>query len=169
MKEGKENEKRTKLIISCLVFIIIAGSRSVYKNYFANIDSNNYLSSRDESERNITSRENDDISKNTHSFDFKKFDGKWSLMEFTSNKGNKINIKDNTKINKGKFFIVILDSKYNIIAKKNETNQSGNINFTTPKDGKYLIRIVGANASGKFDVSLNSDKNIDISHIDFFD
>ncbi len=31
MKEGKENEKRTKLIISCLVFIIIAGSRSVYK------------------------------------------------------------------------------------------------------------------------------------------
>ncbi len=162
-------KKRTKLIISCLVFIIIAGSRSVYKNYFVNIDSNNYLSSRDESERNITSRENDDIGKNTHSFDFKKFDGKWSLMEFTSSKGNKINIKDNTKINKGKFIIVILDSKYNIITKKDETNQNGNINFTTPKDGKYLIRIVGAKASGKFDVSINSDKNMDISHIDFFD
>ncbi len=90
-------------------------------------------------------------------------------MEFTSSKGNKININDNTKINKGKFYIVILDSQYNIIAKKNESNQNGNINFTTPKDGKYLIRIVGAKASGKFDVSVNSDKNIDISHIDFFD
>ncbi len=162
-------KKRTKLIISCLVFIIIAGSRSVYKNYFVNIDSNNYLSTRDESERNVYSLENDINSKNAYSFDFKKFDGKWSLMEFTSSKGNKININDNTKINKGKFYIVILDSQYNIIAKKNESNQNGNINFTTPKDGKYLIRIVGAKASGKFDVSVNSDKNIDISHIDFFD
>ncbi len=90
-------------------------------------------------------------------------------MEFTSSKGNKINIKDNTKINKGKFFIIILDSKYNIMAKKNETNQSGDINFTTPKDGKYLIRIVGLNAGGKFDISVNSPKNIDILHKDFFD
>ncbi|KEJ02122.1 hypothetical protein G4W71_00850 [Clostridium botulinum] len=162
-------KKRTKLIISCLVFIIIAGSGIVYKNYFNNIDSNSYLSSKDERERSIFCRENDKRSKNTHSFDFKKFDGKWSFMEFTSKKGNKMNIIDNTKISKGKFYIVILDSKYNIIAKKNETNQNGNINFTTPKDGKYLIRIVGAKASGKFDVSINSDKNIDISHIDFFD
>ncbi|MCC5438109.1 hypothetical protein [Clostridium botulinum] len=161
-------KKRTKLIISCLVFIIIAGSRSVYKNYFVNIDSNNYLSSRDESERNITSRENDDISKNTHSFDFKKFDGKWSIMEIKSNKGNKINIKDNTKIAKGKLFIVVLDSECNIITKKDETKQKGDINFTTPKDGKYFIRIVGLNAGGKFDISVNATKNIDISHIDFF-
>ncbi|KEI98963.1 hypothetical protein N496_05050 [Clostridium botulinum A2B3 87] len=161
-------KKRTKLIISCLVFIIIAGSRSVYKNYLVNIDSNNYLSARDESERNITSRENDDISKNTHSFDFKKFDGKWSIMEIKSNKCNKINIKDNTKIAKGKLFIVVLDSEYNIITKKDETKQKGDINFTTPKDGKYFIRIVGLNAGGKFDISVNSAKNIDISHIDFF-
>lgn len=161
-------KKRTKLIISCLVFIIIAGSISVYKNYFVNIDSNNYLSSRDESERNITSRENDDISKNTHSFDFKKFDGKWSIMEIKSNKGNKINIKDNTKIAKGKLFIVVLDSECNIITKKDETKQKGDINFTTPKDGKYFIRIVGLNAGGKFDISVNATKNIDISHIDFF-
>lgn len=89
-------------------------------------------------------------------------------MEIKSSKGNKINIKDNTKINKGKFCIVILDSEYNIIAKKNETNQNEDINFTTPKDGKYLIRIVGLNAGGKFDISVNSAKNIDISHKGFF-
>ncbi|MCR1973908.1 hypothetical protein NSA52_07150 [Clostridium sporogenes] len=162
-------KKRTKLIISCLVFIIIAGSRAIYKNYFANIDSNSYLSTRDEPERSITTHENDDVGKNTHSFDFKRFNGKWSLMEFTSSKGNKINIKDNTKINKGKFCIVILDSEYNIIAKKNETNQNEDINFTTPKDGKYLIRIVGLNAGGKFDISVNAANNIDISHKHFFD
>ncbi|MHB9944007.1 hypothetical protein CF095_01110 [Clostridium botulinum] len=162
-------KKRNNLIIVCLALIIIAGSGIVYKNYFTNIDSNSYLSSKDESERSIFCHEDDKSSKNTHSFDFKRFNGKWSLMEFTSSKGNKININDNTKINKGKFYIVILDSQYNIIAKKNESNQNGNINFTTPKDGKYLIRIVGAKASGKFDVSVNSDRNIDISHIDFFD
>ncbi|HDK7176685.1 hypothetical protein [Clostridium sporogenes] len=160
--------KRTKLIISCLVFIIIAGSRSVYKNYFVNIDSNNYLSTRDESERNVYSLENDISSKNAYSFDFKKFDGKWSVMEVKSDKGNKINIKDNTKITKGKLFIVVLDSEYNVITKKDETNQKGDINFTTPKDGKYFIRIVGLNAGGKFDISVNSAKNIDISHKGFF-
>ncbi|MGO5073557.1 hypothetical protein ACTQ4K_06300 [Clostridium sporogenes] len=161
-------KKRTKLIISCLVFIIIVGSRSVYKNYFVNIDSNNYLSTRDESERNVYSLENDISSKNAYSFDFKKFDGKWSVMEVKSSKGNKMNIKDNTKITKGKLFIVVLDSEYNIITKKDETNQKGDINFTTPKDGKYFIRIVGLNAGGKFDISVNSAKDIDISHKGFF-
>ncbi|AVP59871.1 MULTISPECIES: hypothetical protein [Clostridium] len=161
-------KKRNNLIIVCLVFIIIAGSKSVYKNYFVNIDSNNYLSTRDESERNIYSLENDISSKNAYSFDFKKFDGKWSVMEIKSTKGNKINIKDNTKITKGKLFIAVLDSEYNIITKKDETNQKGDINFTTPKDGKYLIRIVGLNAGGKFDISVNSAQNIDISHKGFF-
>ncbi|EPY2305362.1 hypothetical protein ACXATD_000993 [Clostridium sporogenes] len=160
-------KKRTKLIISCLVFIIIAGSRSVYKNYF--VDSNNYLSSKNESGKSFfyysSSGDND---KNAESFDFKRFNGKWSLMEFSSKKGNKINIKDNIKISKGKFFIVILDSEYNIITKKDETNEKGDINFTTSKDGKYLIRIVGLNAGGKFDISVNSAKNIDISHKGFF-
>lgn len=41
-----ENEKRNNLIIVCLVVIIIAGSGILYKNYFTNIDSNNYLSSK---------------------------------------------------------------------------------------------------------------------------
>ncbi|EJO5347782.1 hypothetical protein NRP93_001874 [Clostridium botulinum] len=162
-------KKRTKLIILCLVFIIIAASRAVYKNYFVNIGSNNYLSTRDESRKRFVYYDGDGSSdENASKFDFKGFNGKWSLMKFTSSKGNKINIKDNTKITKGKFFIVVLDSQYNIVTKKDETNQKGDINLTTPKDGKYLIRIVGLNASGKFDISVNSDKNIDISHIDFF-
>ncbi|MGO5067091.1 MULTISPECIES: hypothetical protein [unclassified Clostridium] len=162
-------KKRTKLIISCLVFIIIAGSRSVYKNYFVNIDSNNYLSTKDESGKQFVYYDGDGSSdENADKFNFKEFNGKWSIMEIKSNKGNKINIKDNTKIIKGKFFVVVLDSEYNIITKKDEANQKGDINFTTPKDGKYLIRIVGLNAEGKFDISVNSNKDIDITHKDFF-
>lgn len=90
-------------------------------------------------------------------------------MQFTSNKDNKIRINDDTKISEGKSYIVILDSKYNIIAKKNELKDNGNINFTTPNDGKYSIRIIGANASGNFAISVSASNNIDISHKDFFD
>ncbi len=112
-------KKRSNLIIICLIVIIVAGVGTVlYKDYFSNIDSNNYLSSSNESERSFYYLENEKSDENSESFDFKKFDGKWSLMQFTSNKGNKISINDNTKISEGKFYIVILDSEYNIIAKK---------------------------------------------------
>jgi hypothetical protein len=151
------------------IFIIFIGGILVYKENFPNIDSNDYLANKDESHRSVLSHTNDKSDKNSRSFEFKKFDGKWSLMQFTSDKGNEVNINDNTKISKGKFYIVILDSEYNIVAKKNEVNESGNIKFITPKDGKYNIRIVGANASGTFDISVNGTNNIDVSHIDFFD
>ena len=110
-------------VVNSGIMFMVVGS-ILYKKYFPNIDSNNYLSSNDKSEK---------------SFDFEKFNGEWSLMQFTSNKGNKITIKDNTKISKGKFYIVILDSEYNIIAKKNKLDDKGNLNFTTLKDGKYKI------------------------------
>ena len=101
-------------------------------------------------------------------FGFKNFDGKWSVMKFTSNKGNRITINDNTKISKGKLYIVVLDSNYNVVAKKNELDQNGNVKFTTPKDGKYIIRIVGASASGNFNIKVTAGHDIDITHKDFF-
>ncbi|WP_346915895.1 hypothetical protein [Clostridium sp.] len=162
-------KKRSNLIIICLIVIIIAGAgTALYKNYFPNIDSNNYLSSSDESERSFYYHGNEKSDENNESFDFEKFNGKWSLMQFTSNKGNEININDNTKISKGKFYIVILDSEYNIIAKKDELKDSGNINFTTPKDGKYTVRIIGADASGNFNISISANDNITVSHMDLF-
>lgn len=162
-------KKRSNLIIICLIVIIIAGAgTTLYKHYFPNIDSNTYLSSNDESERSFDYHGNEKSGENNKSFDFEKFNGKWSLIQFTSNKGNKITINDNTKISKGNFYIVILDSEHNIIAKKNELNDNGNINFTTPKDGKYTVRIIGANASGNFNISVSASNNIKVSHIDLF-
>lgn len=161
-------KKRRNLIIICSALIVLAGGTSLYKNTFPNIDSNSYLSSSYESQKSFCYLGNEKNVGNTKSFDFEKFNGKWSLMQFTSNKGNKINISDNTKISKGKFYIVILDSKYNIIAQKNELKDNGNISFTTPSDGKFIIRIVGENASGNFSIALSAGNNINVSHIDFF-
>ncbi|MBU3099704.1 MULTISPECIES: hypothetical protein [Clostridium] len=160
-------KKRSIFIIIYLIGILLLG-RVVYRIYFPNIDSNNYLSSNDKlSEKSFEYNGNEKSGENTESFDFGNFNGKWSLMEFTSIKGNKITINDNTKISKGKFYIVILDSEYKIITKKNELSNNGNLNFTTPKDGKYSIRIVGEKASGTFNISTSS--NIKLSHIDLFD
>lgn len=166
--EVYEVKKRRNSIIFLLVSIIIAGGTALYRSYFNNIDSDHYLSSN-VLEKSVEEHQNDKMGKNSRSFDFKKFDGQWSLIQFTSNKSNKINIVDNTKINSGKFYIVVLDSKNNIVAKKNELKDKGNISFTTPKDGKYAIKIAGSGASGNFDISVNASNNIDISHKDFFD
>lgn len=161
-------KKRRNSIVFLLISIIIAGGTMLYRSCFNNIDSDQYLSSN-VLEKNVEECQNDKMGKNSRSFDFKKFDGQWSLIQFTSNKGNEINIIDNTKINSGKFYIVVLDSKNNIVAKKNELKDKGNISFSTPKDGKYAIKIAGKNASGNFDISVNTHNNVDISHKDFFD
>jgi hypothetical protein len=160
------NKKRFLGIICTILILIAGGSIVIYNNYVVNIDSSKYLASKDEP-RSIEDTRHQNNSNNGMSLDFKKFDGKWSIMKFTSKKGDKINIKDNTKINKGKFYIVVLDSEYNIIAKKNEVKDSGDIHFVIPKDGKYSIRIAGEKASGNLNIRTN--KNIDISYVDFFD
>ena len=164
-------KKRQNLLIVCIIIILIVISGiQINKNINPNIDSDTYLSSKDEKRtvKNCNSNDNK-LDKNSEKIEFGDFNGKWSLMQFTSDKDNKISITDNTKISSGKFYVVILDSENNIIAKKNELTETGDIIFTTPKDGKYLIRIVGDNASGKFDISVNASNNITVSRMDFFD
>jgi len=161
-------KKIRKLILACIMVVIVSGIL-IFKYHLSNIDSNAYLSSSARGQKSFEVYDgNGEGSKNSQKFNFKKFDGRWSLMKFKSSKGNEINISDNTKVGTGKFYIVVLDSKYNIVAKKNEISDKGNIKFTTPKDGEYVIRIAGEKASGKFDISVNANKNVDISHLDFW-
>ncbi|WP_032120975.1 hypothetical protein [Clostridium amazonitimonense] len=166
----KRNRLNTNLIISVIVVLIIGSI--LYKNSSYYISSKHYLSSKEE-KRSFYSLKNEKNTQDGKSFDFDKFTGKWSLIEFTSDKDTKITIKDNTKISKGTFYIVVLDSDYNIIAKKNESNENenenGSIDFTTPKSGKYIIRIVGKNAMGNFDIKISESNNINLSHKDFFE
>lgn len=163
-------KKISRSINICLTFIIailLIGSM-LYKNSSLYISSDSYLSS-EETKKSVYSTKNEKDTEDGKSFDFDKFTGKWSIIEFTSDKDNKITINDNTKISKGKFYIVVLDSDYNIIAKKDESNESGDINFTTPKSGKYIIRIVGKNASGNFNIKINANNDIKVSHKGFFE
>ncbi|WP_234122928.1 hypothetical protein [Clostridium hydrogenum] len=161
-------KKTRKLILGCIIIAVAVGVL-IYKYHWSNIDSNAYLSSSARGEKSFEVCDSNGQDKaNSQKFNFKKFDGRWSLMKFTSNKGNKVNIIDNTKIEAGKFYIVVLDSKYKIVAKKNEARDKGNIKITIPKDGEYTIRIAGEKASGKFDISVNAKKNVDISHVDFW-
>ena len=163
-------KNRSRLLNIWLIFIIailLIGSM-LYKNSSLYISSDSYLSS-EEAEKSVYSTKNEKDTEDGKSFDFDRFTGKWSIIEFTSDKDNKITINDNTKINKGKFYIVVLDSDYNIITKKDESNESGDINFTTPKSGKYIIRIVGKNASGNFNIKINGSNDIKISHKGFFE
>lgn len=161
-------KKRRNLIIFFSILIAFVGGVFSYKT-FINIDSMVYLSSRNESHRSFVSYTNDKSDNNSKSFDFKKFDGKWSLMQFTSDNDGEIEIIDKTKISKGKFYIVVLDSEYNIIAQKNESSGTGDIKFDAKKGEKYSIRIAGEKASGTFDISVNTNSDIDITYIDFFD
>ncbi len=166
-------KKISKSFIICLTAIIIVFGIgfTLYKNSSFYFSSNNNLSSKKDTGNSADSMRNEENTQDGKSFSFGKYTGKWSLMEVTSDKDTKITIDDNTKINKGKFYMVVLDSDYNIVAKKNELYENNNksISFTIPKDEKYIIRIVGKKASGSFNMKISANSNIKINHKDFFE
>ncbi|MEY8764804.1 MULTISPECIES: hypothetical protein [Clostridium] len=161
--------KRDKLIISLLVIVVMIAVVGIFLNKGISYGefSNSYLTSTSDGDRSFFSHTNDMEADSGKSFDFGKFDGRWSLMEFTSPKNNKITITDDTKINNGKFIVVILDPNYNIISKTSYNNKTS-LNFTTSKQGKYIIRIAGKKASGHFGIKIDSASGIDIKYNDFF-
>ncbi len=105
---------------------------------------------------------------NGSSFDFSNFKGNFTLMEFTTTKGSKIEISDTSIISKGTLDIVVSDSHYKDVIVHNSTKESS-FDFTAPKDGMYFIRLVGKNAYGTLDLKINSDTNIDLIHKDIYD
>lgn len=163
-------KRKNKLIISLLAviaLIIIVMDLFLNKNIFFGGFSNSYLTSKSDNETSFVYNHNDKKTDNGESFDFKGFNGKWSLIEIKSEKNNEITIHSNTKITSGEFCIVALDPNYKMVGKIEVKNKESEISFVTSEKGKYLIRIAGENASGKFDVKVSSTANIEISHKDF--
>ncbi|WP_050607574.1 hypothetical protein [Clostridium niameyense] len=111
---------------------------------------------------------NEEKTKNGRKFDFDRFDGKWSLMEFQSTKDNKIKIIDNSKITKGTLYIVVLSSEYKAIA-THKSNGKASLNLTTPENGKYFIRIVGKGSRGNLNIKINSTTDVHLSHRSIFE
>lgn len=151
------------MLLGVIVIIAVVGVVIFISN--KSITSNSYLTSKKEN-KSFESYTNEKYTKDSMSFDFIGFTGKWSFFKVESNKGNKITIKDNSNISKGKFYIVVLDSNYKKIAMK-EANEKKDIEFVTQEEGKYLIRIIGKEASGHFEIKINSNDNIETSYKDF--
>ncbi|EJO5348889.1 hypothetical protein NRP93_003027 [Clostridium botulinum] len=158
-------KKMSKLKIGCLIIITCLIVILAHNLVFNNFDSDTYLTSSKSSVDVEYLGHEKNISDGT-SFDFSGFNGIWSLITFDSTKDNKIAIDNNSKINKGKFYVILLDSDHNpiIIDKSNKKK----LEFTTPKKGKYTIRVAGKNASGTFQMKINSSSKIAISHYDIY-
>ncbi|NEZ46280.1 hypothetical protein FDF74_03520 [Clostridium niameyense] len=151
----------------CAIVIIIIFGIVIRKSTVPNIDSIDYLTSKEDNV-SITKMFNEEKTKNGRKFDFDRFDGKWSLMEFQSTKDNKIKIIDNSKITKGILYIVVLSSEYKAIA-THKSNGKASLNLTTPKNGKYFIRIVGKGARGNLNIKINSTTDVHLSHRSIFE
>lgn len=156
----------SKKVIIVLV-IIVAAILALFNIFRSKNLSKTYLTSSNEEERSFTGHYNQKVTGDSIKFDFKIFNGKWSIFEFDSPKDNKITIEDKSKINKGKFYIVVLDSNYKDVVIKEE-NENKNLEFVTPHNGKYLIRIVGKKASGYFNIKVRSKENIKMIYKDFW-
>lgn len=164
-------QRRNKSIICWVVVIIVVIGVGIFlsKNVSSNEFSNNYLTTKLDGHKSFVKHFNDVQTETGKSFDFSKFDGKWSLMEINSDKNNKVTIRDNTKITKGKFCILVLDPNYKIVDKIEPKNKETDTSFITSVKGKYLIRIVGKKSSGNFNIKVSSANNVNIKHNDFFD
>lgn len=162
------NKNRKLIVCISLIIILVCIGIRAYKNSSYYIGSNGYITSKEDGQRTFVSRTNINENNNVESFKFKGFSGKWSFIEFASSNNNKITIENSSKIISGKFYIVVLDSNYNLIAKKDLTEETGNLKFTTSKSGKYIVRIIGKNANGNFNIKINSMEKINITHKDFF-
>nr|WP_025776555.1 hypothetical protein [Clostridium botulinum] len=153
--------------IICVIVIVIIGGIVIRKSTSPNIDSIDYLTSKEEN-GSITKMSNEEKTKNGRKFDFYRFDGKWSLMEFQSTKDNRIKITDNSKITKGTLYIVVLSSEYKSIA-THKSNGKASVNLTIPENGKYFIRIVGKGARGNLNIKINSTTDVHLSHRSIFE
>lgn len=149
--------------IICVPVFLIGLIFSISKNNLWNFDSKSYLTSKDGGNVSFYELKNDVRNNNDASFDFTKFDGKFTLMEFSSKKGATIKVTDSSTLSKGNMYIVVLDSAYNEVA-LHKSNGNATFEFDIPKDGNYLIRVAGKKASGSFNLHLDSNESVNLIH-----
>lgn len=89
---------------------------------------------------------------------YKKFYGMDTLYEFKSEGEGLVTIEYDSRLEKGKFRIVLIDSDEVIDILK---EHKGSYSFKF-KDKKIILKIIGYNASGELDLKLNINKNAEI-------
>lgn len=160
-------KKKGFLIIVSVLFVIVA--LYLYKNSSFYIGSDNYLSGSTESDRILDVCHDMETTKNGISLDFNGFTGKWSLFKLKPNKDSEITISTDVNIKEGLFYIVVLDSDYNLVKKIDVLEDTPELlKFDSSKNNTYFVRIIGNNAVGNFNLKVNNITNIELNYIDFF-
>ena len=154
------------ILIVLIVSILVSGILILYSNKNQEIISNKYITDKKEN-RSFTSYTNQEYTNDSISFDFTGFNGKWSFLELESNKEKLITIEDKSSKYEGEFYIVVLDANYNYITMK-EVKEAKDIEFITLDEGKFLIRIVGKEASGHCELRIISKDKINAYFKEFW-
>lgn len=94
-----------------------------------------------------------------------KFSGMDTIWEISSKKDSTINIEFDSKIESGKFKVVLIDENNNVI-KILEQSQEGSSKFNIKK-GNSRIKIIGSDCKGelKMNITANKEENMDVVDI----
>lgn len=95
---------------------------------------------------------------NTLSLDFKGFYGKQTIWEISAEETCSVKLEINTKINKGKFKICLIDSDNNVsIISEGTREETIHLDILS---GKNHIVIVGSNSKGKTNINITSSGDV---------
>ncbi|AZV58284.1 hypothetical protein [Clostridium sp. AWRP] len=147
----KVRNKYTLLIIVLIVIIGFVLMKTVYNNYV-----NNAKQQVSDIDLKNFDLKNQWAYYTWNSFDdspklpkkFKSFTGTQVLDSVNLKNGNSINLNFESDVKKGKFNIVVIDDKYNIL-KVIKANSNGKEKISVTQDGKYKVEMLGKNARGK--------------------
>lgn len=158
--------KRKGIIFLLSITVISIGAMFIC-NEESNVNADSYLGCKEET-RTFIDYEDINNTNDSINLNISNFTGQWSFFDLTIKKGSSVAIKDDSNISNGKLYMVILDNNYNIVSKK-QINGQGTLNFLPEEDGKYFVRIVGKNASGNFNIEIDSNKEYDVFYKGKFD
>ncbi|MEW8955238.1 hypothetical protein [Clostridium sp.] len=155
------------VLIITFVLIKIISLALVDENNLNSRDLKKHLGIKDK-QINFGVLKNDMITDQGVSFDFSDFTGEYKPVEFTANKGDKVELIDESSISQGKLYIAVLDSNYKDLT-LHKLDKQPSFNIVVPEDGKYFISLIGKNSSGDLNLKLNFDSNIKITKKDIWD
>lgn len=95
-----------------------------------------------------------------------KFSGMETIWEISSKNDSTINIEFDSKIESGKFKVVLIDPNDNVI-KILEQSQEGRSKFDIKK-GNSRIKVIGSDCKGKLKINITTNEEEDIDIVDVY-
>jgi hypothetical protein len=149
--------------LSILLFLLLfTGSSRTYSYQKTVYDDVSKISAQGDS-YTFKSRQGE-IGENQSVLKFDGFYGKRSLWEVELPNDDRIHMEIQTKIDKGRFKICVINDKNEVwIISENSVNETQELAL---QKGKYYICMVGDKAEGEMDMTLSADKNVELRPLD---